>query len=616
MSSTAVGDNWSGWRGDGSGISREKNLPTHWTPAKNILWKTPIEGNGISSPIVWGDQVFVTTGIEGTQAIVSRVLVLALGATLLLLALASVALNRRSRAGEPAPLAAAGGWPSLAYRLDRIATVLAVIGLLGVLFLTYTMKGLNEPGLLGRTWRVSGFGGMLGLMAAVGFLPATSVWRLLGAGLMLAAAVLYHYAAPRGGASQALPLKELLVTSGPLCLAAGWSLLLFAISVRVPRSGRSVGGIWSKVGSSALLAAVVLQFAYVNYLQPRSGMLRSVVCLDRDTGEIRWRRDGFIAPADRKYRTNSYATPTPLTNGKYLVAAYGPGIACMDMQGNVKWTKMEPKYAEYLRYGGASSPALQGNRVIYAFMTENPTANEPTDFPFARHSYLAALDIETGDELWRACPPEAHDCYGSPVVIANDGRPAVLFSTYHHGLAYDAKTGEELWVVNLPLEQPVPSFVASSDTAFLTGGIHGPQVAAAIKLGGKGDVTDTHVKWKITKGVNEVSSPVFHEGLLYWVTEVGILHCIDAGDRSLVWKKRVKGYYDTSPVVGDGKIYFMNSEGETTVVKLGREYQVLATNSIGEETHASPAISSGRIFIRGKDHLYCVGTEEASSQGE
>ena len=129
------------------------------------------------------------------------------------------------------------------------------------------------------------------------------------------------------------------------------------------------------------------------------------------------------------------------------------------------------------------------------------------------------MDIKTGDEIWRISSiPGAHDSYCTPVVIPNNGRPAVLFTTYHHGFAHDVETGERLWMVKIPLEQPVPDFVADDDTAYLTGGIHAPAAAAAIRLEGKGDVTESHVDWKITKGITGVSSPVLYEGLLYWIT--------------------------------------------------------------------------------------------------
>jgi outer membrane protein assembly factor BamB len=121
------------------------------------------------------------------------------------------------------------------------------------------------------------------------------------------------------------------------------------------------------------------------------------------------------------------------------------------------------------------------------------------------------------------------------------------------------------------------------------------------------------VHWKITRGVNDVSSPVLYEGLLYWVKENGIIYCVDAATGEVVWRDRLQGgvKYHGSLVAGDGKVYIPSLDGDITVIEAGREFKLLARNSIGENSGASPAISAGRIFIRGENHLFCIGSPAA-----
>ena len=130
--------------------------------------------------------------------------------------------------------------------------------------------------------------------------------------------------------------------------------------------------------------------------------------------------------------------------------------------------------------------------------------------------------------------------------------------------------------------------------------------AVAIRHGGSGDVTNTHVDWIVTKSIAECSSPVLYEGLIYWVTQRGLVVCVDPTTGEEVWKKRINGRFVGSPVAGDGKVYFPADNGEITVIRAGREFQLLARNTIGEDSSSSPAISNRHIFIRGKDHLFCI----------
>jgi outer membrane protein assembly factor BamB len=184
----------------------------------------------------------------------------------------------------------------------------------------------------------------------------------------------------------------------------------------------------------------------------------------------------------------------------------------------------------------------------------------------------------------------------------------VLFSTNEHALAYDPRSGERIWSCRLSHTQPVSSIVSDGRQAYVVGGAHGPQAAVAIRLGGQGDITDTHVAWSVDRGIPSCASPVVYDGLFYMVADNGVATCVDAQTGEIVWQKRLRGEYLTSPIAGDGKVYFGATDGRYTVIAAGREFKQLAMNSVGEECYAPAAIAGGCIFLRGREHLYCIGS--------
>ena len=216
-------------------------------------------------------------------------------------------------------------------------------------------------------------------------------------------------------------LKKLSVISGPMVLAAVWYLGTFLLSRRYGINAMAgKASIWHLTAPIALLLAVGLFFAFMIYLQPQAGYMRSIVCLDRETGKILWNRHGFHAAASRKFPSNSYATPTPVTDGRYIAAHYGPGMVCTDLEGSVKWIKMEPNYTKHLRYGAGASPIMFLNKVIYPFMAEFSGIRQASGN--VSDSYLAAFDKETGEFLWRVQPPGAHDSYWNPDTCPAQGK--------------------------------------------------------------------------------------------------------------------------------------------------------------------------------------------------
>jgi outer membrane protein assembly factor BamB len=148
--------------------------------------------------------------------------------------------------------------------------------------------------------------------------------------------------------------------------------------------------------------------------------------------------------------------------------------------------------------------------------------------------------------------------------------------------------------------------VFEGETIFMSRGYRNSDVLA-IRAGGRGDVTGTHVRWRIPNGASYVPSVLHYQGLLYMTNEVGVVTCADAANGQKLWQKRLGGIFFASPVAGDGKVYMLSETGEMFVLRAGREAEVLATNDLGERFLASPAVSNGRIFLRSDGTLFAVG---------
>lgn len=584
-------DDWRGWRGDGSGVAPGSDLPTAWGPADNVAWKAAIPGEGISSPIVSGDAVWVTAAVPASPLLSPTAFVAIVA---VLVAIAGIAIARRGRAG---------GAPSLLVRVDRFVAIAALLGLVAGVVAMLAKPELVPPGNFARTWRVTGLVGVCGLVAATGMLAPGCPLRLVSALVLAACAALYHVFAP-SGYTQPIPLNELLVTSAPLAVAALGFAVLFVVARGRPSSVRSG---WATLGWGVLLGATALAFAYPNFLRDSAGLDRVLLCLDRATGAVRWQCTGFTAPADKKYKTNSYATPTPVTDGRSVVASYGPGLFCADADGTVRWRRMEPAYARFQRYGAASSPVIVDDVVVYAFMPEWPGSADAGDIE--RHGHLTALDLATGEVRWTVRPRGARESYTTPLVVPIGGRTAVVFVSWNACTAFDARSGEEIWTCRIPIDQCVPSPVRDADTVYAIGGTHGPCAAVAIGIDGTGDVTDTHVRWTMKRGIPQCPSAVLYDGLIYMVHDGGVLTCLDAKDGSVVYKKRLGNRYQGSAVAGDGKVYFVAIDGETTIVRAGRTFDPIGKPTIAESVYSSPAIAGRQLFLRGDRHLYCIGTQ-------
>jgi len=302
------------------------------------------------------------------------------------------------------------------------------------------------------------------------------------------------------------------------------------------------------------------------------------------------------------HQKHNLASPSPVTDGDMIYAWFGNGqIVALTMQGKLAWQRHLGKEISSfeIEWGHGSSPALYKDLLIL----------ECDHIPA---SYLIALDKKSGAEKWRVDRGKGVRSYSTPSIVRGPRGDELIINASERIDAYDPASGKHLWYTGEPNRFPIP--VPSSENGVLyasRGYRSGPFMA--IKLGGTGDITKTHVQWLVPTGAPYISSLVLYRGLIYMANDSGIASCFDAKTGEKVWQSRTEGIFSASPVAGDGKIYLLSETGETIVLKAGREYQVLATNDLGERMVASPAISQGQIFIRTDSNLFCIGNKTSSS---
>jgi outer membrane protein assembly factor BamB len=346
-------------------------------------------------------------------------------------------------------------------------------------------------------------------------------------------------------------------------------------------------------------------------LDEREGDLE-LWCVDRDSGAVLWRRPlggGNVF----KYKQNM-SSPSPVTDGETVWVMTGTGILkAFGFEGQELWSRdIQAEYGLFgLNWGYASSPLLFGDS-LYVQVLHGMTTDDP--------SYLLRIDKRSGQTIWRVERPtqavfESPDAYTTPGLLLHDGSTEIIISGGDAVTGHDPETGKELWratVLN-PNDDKTQRIVASpliGDGMIYVFGKRGPVIA--LRPGGRGDVTRSHVVWRMEKGT-DVPTPVTDGGLIYMVTDRGMGWCLTARTGQVVWgpERLGAGPYSASPILADGRIYATNEAGVTTVFKAGTEFEILAKNDLEGYTLGSPAVSDGQIFIRTADHLYAIGRRRA-----
>jgi hypothetical protein len=324
---------------------------------------------------------------------------------------------------------------------------------------------------------------------------------------------------------------------------------------------------------------------------------RRLLCLDRKEGKTLWERVVHTTPTRPKgeiHELNSFASSTPVTDGKKIWVAFNDGtrydVYCYDVEGALVWKVTPGEF--HSRHGFCSSPVLYRDLVIF---------NGDQDAV----AWIVALEKETGKERWRADRPNRTRSYVPPVVFEAAGKTQLVLSGSKCVASYDPATGRQIWIMDGPTEQFVASMVYAEDVFFITGGYPEFHVLG-IRPDGTGNVTDSHILWRSRDGASYVPSPVAWGPHFFIVSDNGTASCFEARTGKRLWKEKLGKHHSASPVAAGGYLYFPDDQGVTHVLKAGPTFEVVAKNELGEEVRSSPALSRGRIYLRGLKHLYCI----------
>jgi outer membrane protein assembly factor BamB len=325
--------------------------------------------------------------------------------------------------------------------------------------------------------------------------------------------------------------------------------------------------------------------------------------VDRKTGKIVWERiahDG--APKTKRHPKATQANCTPATDGNYVVAYFGSeGLYTYDTSGKLLWKKdlgivnagwfFEPDY----EWGSASSPILFDGNVIVQVDRQ-------------KDSFIAAYRLKDGSEVWRTARPEIPS-WGTPTIVSTEAGVELVANGTKAIRGYDAKTGKELWFAGPNSEITVTTPILADGLIIVSNSYPPNQKTYAIKPGSKGDLTQdaSGVAWLKNRGVY-MPTPVAYQGTLYILQNQGILNAYSVKNGDNVYQQRIGtgGSYSASPIAAAGRIYLASEDGDVHVIKAGSQYELLASNPMGEVLMATPALVDGVLYIRGMQHLFAV----------
>ena len=343
---------------------------------------------------------------------------------------------------------------------------------------------------------------------------------------------------------------------------------------------------------------------------PEEGTRLYAVCVNRDTGKGAHNLKLFdVVLPQYVHPFNTYASPTPvIEEGRVYVTFGAPGTACLDTKtGKVLWQRRD--FACNHFRGAGSSPVLHGDLLIM-------------NFDGSDHQFVVAMDKKTGKTVWEQersvdyqdldseGKPQAEGdfrkAFATPHVATIEGKPILLSSGAKAHYAYDPLTGNELWRVEERGQHSAGTrpLVGKEFIFFQTGWSKGQLLA--VRPGGKGVVTDSHVAWRAKRSIPNKPSALLVDDLIFMIDDGGIASCLDAKTGAEVWQERIQGAYSASPVYADGRIYFFSEEGKTAVIEAGRQFKKLAENKLEGGFMASPAISGKAFVLRTKTHLYRI----------
>ena len=341
----------------------------------------------------------------------------------------------------------------------------------------------------------------------------------------------------------------------------------------------------------------------------------TTLALDRAGKQI-WKTSVGATSIKGKHRKASGSNPSPVTDGKHLFVYFKTGdLACLTLAGKLVWqTNLQKAWGkDTLWWDLGTSPVLSKDKVLVAVMQTGG-------------SYVAAFDKKDGNVAWKhdrnlEAPLEAAQSYTTPLVLNRGGSERLLVLGADHVTAHDCKTGKELWRVGglNPAGQKYFRSISSPVVAgdLLLAPYSRGSTLTAIRLGGQGDVTRSHVAW-VNKGgaAADVPTPIVQGNRAFVCSDRGKLTCLNVKTGKTIWSgqaEKNRTSFSSSPVLAGGRIYITREDGKTFVVESGDEFKVVAANELGEFTVATPIFSKGQLLLRTTEHLYCIGKSKPAA---
>ena len=343
-----------------------------------------------------------------------------------------------------------------------------------------------------------------------------------------------------------------------------------------------------------------------------SGKSLRALCFNKQSGNLVHEVEVITTESPGPHHPqNGFASPTPVTDGDRIYFHFGPrGTACLDRSGNVLWKRVDLEYEAF--QGAASSPILHDDLLILTC--------DGTD-----HQFLVALNKETGEQVWRTkrkhledaaarFPPDsvmskiAKMSYSTPLIQTIEGIDQLVSTGADHVAAYDVRSGKELWWMPYVGFSQVARPSYQDGVFYVVGSVAQDRFCVFAIRPGRGQLSDTHVLWKKEKGVAHVPSPILHQNRLVCMDNSGVASCVDALTGEELWKERIGGNFDASPIEAGGLIYYLSRDGVTTIFRPDAPFEVIASNTLDGTFKASPAVSGNALFLRSDSHLYRIET--------
>jgi len=327
---------------------------------------------------------------------------------------------------------------------------------------------------------------------------------------------------------------------------------------------------------------------------------RRVLCLDAKNGQILWSTSVHSAPGGKMHQDNTMASSTPVTDGERVFAVFVDDqemhVVAIDYSGKILWSHRPGTY--FSNHGFAASPILYQQGVI---------VNGHQDGT----AFIVMLDRATGAEIWRYKPAVNQRSFSTPVLTTFDGKDQLIVTGSQQTAGLNPSTGELIWSAKGPTEKFVCTPSVGHGMVFSFGGSPDKK-AFAVRLGGQGDVSDTHVVWRNERGMPYVPSPLLAGDYLHEINDLGVYSCIEPATGKTLHTARAVGSTYSSPIQIGNLVYMFEDTGRCTIFENGSDFRVVAKNDLEQEVYTTPAVSDGMLYVRTMQELVCIGEQTQS----